>query len=168
MILKEELYIVYTALLLLIGFGVLVKAYRKGFLFQILDVIWTIVSISTAFSLNRSLASQYPIYQDSILVGYFLNPILWFLIIFIILRILFGIIERLIRKMTKGRVIGTINRMLGLMVGMIKVALIYALVCTLCATPLVQNGSHYIYHSPLKYIDSMGWNLKDVMSFDAK
>lgn len=167
MTLNKEYYTTYLIILGLVGLFVLYKAYKKGFFFQVLDVVSSVGILFLSSQYCSQFAKEYPLYTENEQVANLVNIALWFVICFIALRIVYYCVEAIIKFLSrvifKNRTLKFMNRFLGLLVGVVKVLIIYGLVCLMCLLPVVENGIDFVNHTPLVYIkDFMIQNRKAV------
>ena len=126
--------------------------YKKGFLFELVSLIYTGVSALIAWFLAPVLGGVYPIVKldnlsdDAKLVSKFVNleaitnTVIYFVIIFLILKLFYWVIALLLKSLNKIPVIGKFNQILGALAGIVNATIIVLILSTLLNLPVFENG----------------------------
>ena len=111
--------------------------YRKGFLYELISLVYTGLSLAAAWFVSPVLASLFPIIDLSTIgngeytmintmfnLNSIVNTVVYFIIVFLVLKILYIFIALLVKSLNKIPVIGKFNQVLGGAVGVINGTLI--------------------------------------------
>ena len=140
--------------IVLLYLALIIVGYCKGFLYGIVSLIYTLLSIAVAWFLAPILANKYPIIQienldakyqllsDSLNLNIILNIIIYFLIVFLVLKLLYLIISIALKG---------INKILGAIFGFINATFICVIISMLLTLPTFENGLSIKNNTLLKY-----------------
>lgn len=161
-------FILYINIGILILFiALIIIGYSKGFLLQLLSLLYTIASLTAAWFLSPVLAEKYPIiHLDKInseykLISEFLhldniiNVVIYFIIIFFVLKLIYIILSVILKGVNKIPVVGKLNKVLGAMLGCVNAILISVLIGMLLTLPIFKNGKEIKDKTVLKYTDGI-------------
>ena len=150
MILNSNYFAIYDFILVLISFFILLHAFQKGFLRQLLDLVATILSFAGAWWFYDDLSQAYPLVHVYRLIDDPLNNLLWFVLLIIGIRIflrLFIYLFHASRPKRKMNALSFMNHVAGLGIGFVQVGCIFFLWTAFCQLPFIENGDTYVQHS---------------------
>lgn len=142
----------------------IIVGYKKGFLYELLSLVYTAGSLIVSWLLSPVLASIYPIIKlenssaEIELLSKFvnldaiLNTIIYFVIIFLILKLFYFVLALIFKGMNKIPVIGKFNQILGSIVGILNATLITLTLSLLLTLPVIKNGSEIKNNTIFKYV----------------
>lgn len=153
--------IVFDVILLLALFVYLKRAWRHGFVWQLVDLVSWVVAALIAWFLSSWIKYQLPLVQVKgsgvELIDAFLSSqisgIVWFLLILLVLRILTWLLHPFTAAVNKVPLVGLLNHALGLALGIVKTLLIGYLIVLVCHLPGFAQGRAALEHSVLRYYD---------------
>ena len=141
--------------------------YKKGFLYELISLIYTVLALGAAWFLAPVLASVFPIvdlgkmsggqYQvisDMLNLNSIVNILIYFLLIFLILKLLYVFISLLLKSLNKIPVVGSFNQILGAIFGFINATIIVLSLSMLCSLPIIKNGEEIREGTILKLIST--------------
>lgn len=158
-------YISIAICIILLAF--IIIGFVKGFLYELVSILYTALSVAIAWFVSPILGNLYPIIAlDNIsdeykLINNFinLNPLLntlaYFLIVFLILKVFYWILVLLLKGMNKIPVLGKINKILGAIAGIFNGLLVCLAINMLLTLPLFKNGKDIINGTVLKYTNNL-------------
>lgn len=150
MILNPNYFAVYDFVLVIISLIILIHAFQKGFLRQLLGFISTILSFVGAWAFYDAASQAYPLVHLSSLIDDPLNKLLWFLLLLVGIRLVVGLfvfIFRASKPKKKMSPLSFLNHLAGLGLGIMEVSCVFFLWMAFCQMPFVTNGDTYIQHS---------------------
>ena len=135
-------------------------AFKKGFLLQIISVIYTLVSIFLSWFVSPILAANFPLIKfeetyQNVNVTPIVNSFIYCVIFFVFLKIIYCFIEPLFKSVSDIPLIGFFNKIGGFVLGLLNGLLIVLLIGTLLNTPLVKNGKEVKENTIYKYTESL-------------
>lgn len=166
MVISSEYFIFISAFIVAIYLLMIWIGYKKGFLYELLSLFYTALSLFAAWFAAPVFSSLFPLFdlnkfdeKYELLNKVFdlntmLNTVAYFLIIFLILKLLYMFISLLVKSLNKIPVIGSFNQLLGGAFGIVHATLIVLALSMLLYTPLVENGRQVREQTLLKYISS--------------
>jgi len=140
--------------------------YKRGFLFELLTILYTLASLLVSWFSAPVFASLFPLFdlgkvddKYEILskiydINGLLNSIAYFLIIFLILKLVYSLLSLLVKSLNKIPVIGGFNQLLGGIFGVFNGTIIVLVLSLLLSLPVVSNGKAVKEKTFLKYIDT--------------
>lgn len=165
MLIPESYFIYISIFVIALYIVLMIIGYNKGFLFELVNMLYTILSIFIAWVVSPVLAKKFPLIsiekidsQYSLLNTFFnldnlLNNIAYFIITFLILKILYIFISLLTKSMNKIPVLGKLNKILGMFTGIFNATLITMALSMLLTLPLFKNGKDVREKTILKYVN---------------
>jgi len=126
--------------------------YIKGFLYEVVSLIYTGLALGISWFVAPVLASVFPIiklenlYADAQIISKFINinsiidTIIYFVIIFLVLRLLYIVIALGLKGFNKIPVLGSLNKILGGFSGVISGTVVVLLLSLLLSLPIFENG----------------------------
>ncbi|MBQ6335172.1 MAG: CvpA family protein [Erysipelotrichaceae bacterium] len=166
MVIPENCYIFISGFIVLIYLIMIYLGYKRGFLYELLSVVYTLASILIAWFTSPVLASLFPIFDLNSLdekyellnkiydFNSILNTIAYFLIVFLMLKLLYVFISLLVKSLNKVPVIGSLNKTLGGLFGIFHATLITLALSLLLSLPLFKNGAQVKEKTLFKYVNS--------------
>lgn len=171
MTLNSEYFLIYNGVIALITILMIVLAYRRGFVRQLLNIVALIASIYISVLASEVLASNI-----SLINTFFANQMveitkvfggtstfaklesnaniaLWFLALLIGLRVFFWIVIILIPKYREKNALSFINSFFGMILGILKAFVVLVLLTVILYLPLFTNGKEFIQSGVLYPID---------------
>ncbi len=146
MFIPESLYILVNVVLIAIMVISLIIGFKRGFIYQLLDLLSFFIALLIAWFLAPILAEHLPfVHADETLLDAILQPLinilLWMVVIIIIFKVIFAFILPLFKGIKNIPVIGSVNAIGGLITGFINGFIWISILGILLMTPLVENGS---------------------------
>ena len=154
---------IYLTINIIIGITYLLFlfiSYKKGFIYEVVNLLYTFLSIFGAWFISPVLASVMPLVKlgspyNLLGVEPIINTIIYFVILLIAFRIIGFFIMPLFKSLTKIPLFGKLNKIFGLIIGFINASIIVILVSMLLSTPLIKNGNEIKENTLFKYIDNL-------------
>lgn len=152
------MFVNIAIILIYVVFGIV--AFKNGFLYQLISLVFNGLSILAAWFLGPILANLIPLVKLDGLNGAFdaspyLNSIIYMVIVFIALRIIYLLIKPLFKKVSDIPIIGGINKIGGLLIGLINATIIVVLLSLLLNTKIITNGQEVKENTLFKYTDKV-------------
>ena len=153
-----NIYLITNILIIFVYLFFLIISYKKGFIYEAVNLLFTILIFFLAWFLSPILANLFPLVKldppYSLLgVEPILNTAIYYAIIVLVLRVLAFFIMPLFKKLSKIPFLGSLNKILGLIIGFINASIIIMLISFLLNTPLIKNGNEIKENTLFKYID---------------
>ena len=164
MIISDTLYIFISIFIVAIYCLLIYSGYKHGFLYEMIDLLYTLFCLLAAWFASPVLADLFPLIditkvseEYSLMNKIFdlnglLNNIAYFIIVFLILKLLYLFISGLSKGFNKLPMVGGINKVFGAGLGVVNATIIVLMLSMLLATPLVKNGNDVRENTVLKYI----------------
>lgn len=142
----------------------IVIGYKKGFLYELISLIYTGISIAVAWFIAPVLGKLYPIFSlqklnsEAELVSKFinidaiLNTFAYFTIVFLILKLFYIVLALVLKSLNKIPVIGSFNQILGAVAGIINATVITLALSLLLSLPAFKNGEEIKNGTVFKYV----------------
>ncbi|MBR5755451.1 MAG: CvpA family protein [Erysipelotrichaceae bacterium] len=143
----------------------MIIGYMKGFLYQIINIVYTVFCVAVAWFASPVLAELFPLIsidkidsQYSLLNSFFnldklLNTAAYFVIVFLVLKVIYIFIALLTKSLNKIPVLGKLNKILGMIVGILNATIIVFALSMLLSLPLFKNGKEVKENTVFKYIE---------------
>ena len=146
MYLNSDMFIIVDILIVAIVALCLYIGFKKGFIYQLADLLSFVIAFIVAWFLGPLLAEHIKFYnlEDSLLEAMaqpLINNLIWFVIIVIIVKIIFAFILPLFKAIRIVPVLGSINAIGGLVTGLINGFIWVSILGVLFMTPLFKNGN---------------------------
>ncbi|MBR4461008.1 MAG: CvpA family protein [Erysipelotrichaceae bacterium] len=165
MIIPQNLFIFITLFIIALYIVMIIIGYTKGFLYELISLVYTAFSVLVAWFLSPVLAKLFPLInteklgQYKIMIDLFhleeiLNIVAYFVIIFLVMKIFYIFISMLVKSLNKLPVVGKLNKILGAFSGVINATLITLAISMLFTLPIFKNGDAVREQTILKYINS--------------
>lgn len=144
----------------------IIVGYSKGFVYEVLSLLYTAISIVASWFLAPIFASMYPLVklenlntQAELLSRFInldviLNTVIYFVLIFIIFKILYILLSLIFKGMNKLPVLGTINKILGAVIGILNATIVTIFLSLLLTMPIFKNGNEIKNNTIFKYINN--------------
>lgn len=168
MVIDESYFIYISAFIVLIYLVMMFIGYKKGFLFEVVNLLYTALALALAWFASPVLAKSFPIITISEVsdelkillkyanldINYIVNTIAYFLIVFLVLKVLYIFISLLVKSFNKIPVIGKFNQILGALFGVLNATLIVLSLSMLLSLPIIKNGNEIKEKTILKYVNN--------------
>lgn len=166
MLIPENYFIFINVLIVAIYLVFMFIGYKKGFLYEVVNLIYTALSLVIAWFVSPVLASLFPIVdlnnissEYKILGELFnlntiLNTVLYFIIVFLLLKLIYVIISILLKSMNEIPVVGSFNKILGAVFGFFNATLIVLALSMLCSLPIIKNGNDIKEKTFMKFVNT--------------
>lgn len=166
----DEKYFIYVSISIVVLYLVfMIIGYKKGFLYELVSLGYTFISILISWMVSPTLASLYPIidinsFTDNDLIDKLvnINPIIntiaYFIIIFLFLKLFYLVLSLILKGLNKLPVIGKLNQILGLFAGIINATVVTLAISMLFTLPLFKNGNDIRNKTILMFIDKYSMN----------
>lgn len=176
MVIPESYFIFISLFIVGLYIALMIIGYNKGFLYELVNLAYTALSLALAYFASPVLASMFPLFDIknaakdmSILVDLFnlndiLNIVAYFLIIFLLLKIIYIFISILVKSLNKIPVLGKLNKMLGSLFGIVNATIITLVISMLLSLPLFKNGNEIKEKTILKYINNLSQDVLSVVT----
>lgn len=147
MTLNTSNYEIYDLILLIVCLFVIIRGYRRGFLYQVYGLFVTIGSYFAAAFFYDKMSIAYPLTQIPLIgsLGGMLDRVLWFVILLIGVRWLLFLLRKLFfhAQGKQSTPVSVLNRLAGLIFGIIEAVVLVVIVFAFCQLPFVENGKEY-------------------------
>lgn len=165
MTIPESAYIYINIFVIALYVILMIFAYNKGFLYEIINMLYTLFSLALAWFVSPVLAKLFPIIQiDKIDEQYqmlnsllnldkIINTVAYFIIVFLLMKIIYLFISLLTKALNKIPVLGKVNKFLGLIIGFFNATIIVLALSMLLSLPLFKNGKEVKDKTIFKYIE---------------
>ena len=164
MIIPQNVFLYISIFIIALYIVMMIIGYHKGFLYELVSLVYTALSLVAAWFLSPVLAKLFPLIDADKLGEYkmmidlfhleeTLNIIAYFIIIFLVLKIFYLFISLLMKSLNKLPVIGKFNQVLGAVSGFINATIITLAISMLFSLPIFKNGKDVREHTILKYVD---------------
>ena len=176
MTIPENYYIFISLFIIALYIALMIIGYNKGFLYELVNLVYTLFSLAFAYFASPVLANMFPLFDvknaakdAAILVDIFnlneiLNIVAYFLIIFLLMKLLYVFISILVKSLNKIPVIGKVNKVLGALFGVINATIITLVITMLFSLPLFKNGKDIKEKTILKYINSFSQDVLTIVT----
>lgn len=143
----------------------MIIGYKKGFLFELVSLLYTAASVAISWFIAPILASSYPIIVLSnvneeaellsklINIDAITNTIIYFVLIFLILKAIYIVIAFILKGMNKIPVIGKFNKILGGLFGIVNATIVTIMLSMLLNLPIFENGNEIKNNTLFIYVD---------------
>lgn len=167
MYIKEEYFLFINIFIALTFISMILLGYLKGALYELISILYSILSVFIAWFTSPVLASTYPLikiselYPESeLFVNIFnldplVNTLLYFVLVFVTLRLLHFIIQLILKGFNKVPVLGSFNRMLGALIGVINGFVVTLVISIIFTLPVFKNGTEIKEKTIIKYINGI-------------
>lgn len=141
------------------------NGFRRGLLFELISVLYNILSLVIAWILCPVLASEFPIVsmqnlsEELLLMSHFvdlgplINSLLYFVIIFLVLRVVYMLIGLLAKSVNGLPVIGLMNKASGAVIGVVNATIVVTVMSLLLVLPIFSNGREIRNKTVFAYIE---------------
>lgn len=153
----------------------IIIGYCKGFLYEILSILYTIGSILLSWFLSPVFASLYPILnidnlnKETELISKFFdisslaNSLIYFVLIFLVLKLIYILLTFIVKGINKLPVLGKFNKILGAFAGIINATIITIMISLLLSLPMIKNANEVKNGTVFKYISTYSDKFLDVL-----
>ena len=167
MIFPDYMSYIIDMLVVAIFLFCVVRAFRNGFVYELINFIFLGISILAGWFLSPILAIKASLFNieldnelaakliDSNNISIVINTVVWFIIIVLVLNLLFVLIKPVFKALTKVPVLGSINKLLGGILGLIRAFIICLLLSVLITLPVIKNGKDIKNNSILRFGDDI-------------
>ena len=152
--------------IILIYAAMIYSGYKKGFLYELISVLYNLIALVISWLLCPVLAAEFPIVSMEKLsgelailshfvdIGPLVNSLIYFVLIFIVLRVLYLIVGLIAKSLNKLPVVGTLNAICGAAVGLVNATIIVTVLSLLLALPVFTNGKEIRSKTLFTYIET--------------
>ena len=170
MLIPESIYPYISLFIIALYVVLMIIGYNKGFLYGIVNMLYTILSLFISWLVSPVLAKMFPIIsiekidsQYTLLNSLFkidtiLNNTAYFIIIFLFLKVIYIFISLLTKSLNKLPVIGGLNKILGMFIGIFNATIITLALSMLLTLPLFKNGNDVKEKTIFKYVNNFSVN----------
>lgn len=142
----------------------IIIGYSKGFLFELISLLYSLISGLVSWFLAPILANLYPIFDINNLnketeilnkfvdLSAMINTLIYFVIVFLVLKLLYVFIAFILKGMNKVPVIGKFNQILGIFAGIFNATIITLALSMLLTLPVFKNGDEIKNGTVFKYV----------------
>lgn len=153
-----NIYIIINILVAIILLYSLIKGYKKGFIYEIVNLIYTILTFLIAWFIAPVLANILPLIKlgspyDLLGIEPIINTVAYYAIVVIIFKLLGFFIMPLFNSLSKLPLLGSLNKLLGLCLGFINASIIIVAISILLNMPLIKDGKEIKENTIFKYVD---------------
>lgn len=152
--------------IVLIYAAMIYSGYKKGFLYELISVLYNLIALAISWLLCPVLAAEFPVISMEKLsgelaiiahfvdIGPLVNSLIYFVLIFLLLRVLYLIISLIAKSVNDLPVVGFINSVCGAFVGLINATIIVTVLSLLLALPVFTNGKEIRNKTLFSYIET--------------
>lgn len=145
----------------------IVLGYIKGFLYELIGLLYTIASVIISWIVAPIFASLYPIInisdlskEISIISKFFdinslINTAIYFIICFLVLKLVHVLITLILKLFNKIPVLGTTNKILGGLFGIVNATLVTIALSLLLSLPIFSNGNYIKEKTYFKLVSNL-------------
>ena len=167
MYIPSNYFMIINILVAIIILIYIFKSYKNGFLYELVNLGFLLVSIFVSWLIAPILASKAGIFDVSELitiqaspnqlqgtidnVNLLVNSIVWFAVILLLLNVLFLLVKPLLKFLSKIPVLGTVNKVLGGVIGVFYGLFVSLLISLIFTFPVFKNGQEVVDGTILKY-----------------
>jgi len=164
MVIPQEWFLYISIFIVLIYLVMMIVGYKRGFLYELVGLFFTAISVAIAWFVSPVLADLFPMIDLANLneemkllsklfdLNRMVNIIAYFLIVFLVLKLLYFFISLLLKSLNKLPVIGSFNKFLGAVFGVLNATIIVLCLSMLLSLPIVKNGKQVRENTILRYI----------------
>ena len=164
MVIPQNSFIYISVFIIAIYVIMMIVGYKRGLLYELVGLLFTLLSVAVAWFVSPVLADLFPIIdlenlseETKILSKLFdlnqlINTVAYFLIVFLILKLLYFFVSLLLKSLNNIPVIGTLNKFLGSVFGMLNATIIVLCLSMLLSLPIISNGKEVRENTILKYM----------------
>lgn len=165
MIINEKYFIYISIFILVLYLVFMIIGYKKGFIYELVSLIYTGLAILASWFVAPILGKLYPIikleniYEDASIVSKLINidPIIntiaYFAIVFLVLKLFYVVLSLVLKSLNKIPVIGKLNQILGLLAGIFNATLVTLAISLLFTLPVFKNGKEIKEKTILLFVD---------------
>lgn len=165
MLIPENCFIFINIFIVLLYIAFIVFGYLKGFIFELVSLIYTAASLFIAWLISPVLANLHPIlklsdiYKEEMIItkivniDQIMNTFIYFVLVFVALKIAYIVISLIVKSLNKVPVLGTVNKLLGAILGIVNATLVTLVISILFTLPLFKNGQEVRKNTALCYVD---------------
>ncbi|MDO4940960.1 MAG: CvpA family protein [Erysipelotrichaceae bacterium] len=161
----ENCFLFINIFIILLYIAFIVFGYKKGFIFELVSLVYTAVSLFVAWLISPVLANLHPImklsdvYKSEMIItkivniDQIVNTFIYFVLVFIALKIAYIVISLLVKSLNKVPVLGIVNKICGALLGIVNATLVTLVISILFTLPLFKNGQEVRKNTVLCYVD---------------
>lgn len=164
-------YFLYIDILIVLIYLIfLFIGYKKGFLFELVSLVYTALTTFISWLLAPVLAVSYPIIlfsemnAETELISKLVNldavsnTVIYFVILFLIFKLLYLFVAFILKGMNKLPVIGKFNKVLGCLFGIINATIVTIMLSMLLQLPIIENSNEVINNTIFRFINEYSNN----------
>lgn len=170
MFIPENAYYLINVLIVIIYLLSIILAYKKGFLFEVLNFFGFILACLMAWFASPVLAEQYPLLtmplvsdvpldlETTVIMGILypvLNVLIWFFIVLVCIKLIISILLPIFQKFSDVPVLGFFNRLAGAAFGFLNATIWAFIISLVLSLPFITNGMEIKEKSFLKPISEV-------------
>ena len=164
MVISESAFIFISIFIVAIYALLIYSGYKHGFLYEIMDLLYTLFALLVAWFASPVLADlfsfidiskiseEYRLLNQIFDLNKMINTLVYFIIIFLVMKVLYLFISNLSKGFNKLPMVGGINKIFGGLMGVLNATILVLMLSMLLATPLIKNGNEIREKTVLKYI----------------
>lgn len=165
MIVPNSFFMYINVAIVIIYIVFIIIGYKKGFIFELISLLYTGISALIAWFVSPVLANMYPIIKletesaSDKLIATFIdidgicNTVLYFIVIFLLLKLLYIVFAFIFKGLNKLPVVGKLNKILGGFAGIFNATIIIIALSMLLNLPVFKNGSEIKKNTFFSYIN---------------
>ena len=166
MLIPEKYFIYISIFIVAIYIAMMIIGYKHGFLYEMVNLLYTAASVAIAYFAAPVFASvfqiidlsknnsEYHVLNELFNLNKIINTVAYFIIIFLVLKVLYIFVSLFVKSLNKIPVIGSFNQFLGMIFGIVNATLIVLCLSMLLSLPLFANGKEVREKTILRYINS--------------
>lgn len=163
---SSDLFIFIDIIVAFIFLSFVIVGFKKGLLFEVFSLVYTLASIVVAWFLSPVLANLYPIIKlkdltndmqiivEFVNLEVLLNTVAYFVISFLVLKLCYILLAVILKGINKVPFVGGFNRIFGAIIGGVNSLIIIFILSMLLSTPIIKNGDEVKQNTVFKYIDT--------------
>ena len=164
MIIPSEAFIYISIFIVVLYLVFMIIGYTKGFLYELMSLGYTALSVIIAWAISPTLANLYPIVNlenisdnnlllKTININPIINTVIYFIIVFLLLKLFYIVLSLILKGMNKIPVVGKLNQILGLFAGIFNATIVTLALTMLLSLPIIKNGKEVKENTILMFIN---------------
>ncbi|HJC36892.1 MAG TPA: CvpA family protein [Candidatus Merdibacter merdavium] len=155
--------LIFDIILIICLAAYLARAWQRGFLLQLIDLVSWAAAAVLAWWLSDVLADVMPFIQVQVsdvdmLNGFFsarISAIAWFVIILLLIRLVTWILHPFAKALAHVPLVGWFNHVLGMALGALKAFILLYVLLVILYLPLIPQGAQIVQRSLLRYVEPL-------------
>ncbi len=166
MTIPNAFFIVIDILIIGLYLFMIWRAYKHGFVFELLSFLGFVLAFFAAWFISPILAEHFPLLTPDpttylseqfivLLAAPLINILVWFVLILILIKIICALILPIFKLVSKIPVLGFVNRLAGSLFGIINATVWVLILSMFLSLPLIENGMEVRENTVIKYVGEL-------------